>query len=248
MSRRRDPRLSVTSIVLLAGMLAACSGTATGTPASPSDGRATNPSAPTSPASTSPASTPPGDGGVIDPLVPTACVTLGASDCERARTLAASVLEPGDPVVTYVQVGPFACAISDPCPTTLAARPEGDVVIEFRPGEGINVHLKVAPDGTFEAERGDAMGVGVEAASLPGIPAGPFEFSLGHCGVFSGIDLDGNWWDPVGQVPMDSGEAVNATAGMMAVSDPDHATFTTPTGFAIQLQRRAGPKLLPLCM
>jgi hypothetical protein len=73
-------------------------------------------------------------------------------------------------------------------------------------------------------------------------------FTLGHCGVLSGIDLDGSWWDPVGPVPINSGEAVNATAGIMTVTDPNHAAFTTPTGFAIQLQRRAGPKLLPFCM
>ena len=85
-------------------------------------------------------------------------------------------------------------------------------------------------------------------ASAPGLAAGPTPFTLGHCGIFSGIDVDGSWWDPVGPVAMDSGEAVNATPGILTVLDPNHATFTTPAGFAVQLQRRAGPKLLPFCM
>jgi hypothetical protein len=202
-------------------------------------------------AETRPSASPPpgGDGPGVGPApTATACLTLGALDCERAREMATSVLVAGDPAPLYVQVGPFGCATGDTCPTTLTARPGGDVFIEFDGGEGINVHLTVAPDGTFEAVREAAMGVAVEATSPSGLPAGPAPFTLGHCGVFSGIDVDGSWWDPVGPVPMDSGEAVNATAGTLTVTDPDHAAFTTPTGFALQLERRTGPKLLPFCM
>ena len=75
------------------------------------------------------------------------------------------VLQGGDPPARYVQVGPFACAAGERCATTLAARPEGDVVIEFDGGEGINVHLKVAPDGSFDADRQPAMGIAVPPAS-----------------------------------------------------------------------------------
>ena len=47
---------------------------------------------------------------------------------------------------------------------------------------------------------------------------------------------------------MDTGDAVNATAGVVTFLDEDHATFATPTGFDVQLVRRDGPKLLPMCM
>lgn len=195
-----------------------------------------------------PSDPPAATGGALDPTTPTACLTLGAPDCAAARDLAATVIALGDPPVRAIQVGPFACATNDACPATLTARPEGDVVVEFDGGAGINVHLKVAIDGTFEATRQPAMGVAVAPTSAAGIPAGPIEFTLGHCGVFSGIDFDASWWDPVGPVATDSGEAVNATAGVITVIDPDHATFTTPTGFSLQLQRHDGEKLLPFCM
>ncbi len=179
--------------------------------------------------------------------VPTACLTLAAPDCERARAFAATKLTGDDPAVRYIQVGPFGCATGERCPGSLAVRPEGDVVIEFADASGINVHLEVAADGSFQAARESAFGIQVAPASPPAAGRGPTEFTLGHCGVFSGIDFDGSWWDPVGPVAMDSGEAVNATTGILAVSDPDHATFTSPTGFVVQLLRRDGPKLLPFC-
>jgi hypothetical protein len=191
----------------------------------------------------------PGDpAALLDPATPTACLGLGAQDCERARALATTELTGADPKPIYVQVGPFGCTDVERCPTTLAARPEGDVVVEFGGGQGVNVHLKVAPDGDFEATRDQGMGVAVEANSASGLPAGPIPFTLGHCGIFSGIDLDGAWWDPVGPVPMDGGEAVNATEGVITVRDPTHGSFVAPSGFAVQLQRRAGAKLLPMCM
>ncbi len=221
---------------------------ASGTEPSTSGDPSSDPEAPTDVPPEAPSAAPGAPGGFLDPATPTACLDLGDQDCARARDLAATVLQGGDPPARYVQVGPFACAAGERCPTTLAARPEGDVVIEFDGGEGINVHLKVAPDGSFDAERQPAMGVAVAPSSGPGLAAGPMQYTLGHCGVFSGIDVDGAWWDPVGPVDMASGDAVNASTGVMTVSDPNHATFTTPTGFALQLQRRAGPKLLPFCM
>ncbi len=246
------------AVLMIAGLVAACGG-ATGTGASPA---ATDPpaqatatasqvpsSAAPSSASPSPSPSPSASplSGVPDDLL-TACLTLGPQDCERARAFAATTLAAGDLPVRYVQVGPFGCATGDRCPPTLLARPEGDVILEFGDGQGITVHLKVAPDGTFEATREPAMGVSVEPASVDGGETGPIQYSLGHCGIFSGIDLDGAWWDPVGSVAMDSGEAVNATPGVLTFTDKDHATFTTPTGFSLQLIRRDGPKLLALCM
>jgi hypothetical protein len=35
------------------------------------------------------------------------------------------------------------------------------------------------------------MGIGVPPASPPDGIAGPREFTLGHCGLLSGIDVDG---------------------------------------------------------
>lgn len=238
-------------LIIVSLLVAACAGAASDTtapdtaPPTTPDPVATDDPDPTSTDAPSPSAP---DDAILDPETPTACLSLGAPDCERARALAATTLTPDDPPVSYVQVGPFGCSVGERCASTLAARPQGDVVIEFDAGQGINVHLEVAPDGTFEATRGEAMGVAVEPTSAGPLPAGPIESTLGHCGVFSGIDLGGHWWDPVGPVPTDSGDSVNATAGVIVVTDPTHATFTAPSGFALQLQRRDGPKLLPFCM
>ena len=179
--------------------------------------------------------------------VPTACLSLGDIDCQRAASLAREVLLESDPPVVYVQVGPFACREGTGCPTTLAARPEGDVTIEFADGTAILVHIKDEA-GAVQQTRGDAMGILVDPSSPVGWPAGPQPFTLGHCGIFSGIDVDGSWWDPVGPVDMNGGDAVNATEGVLNLTDPTHGTFTAPSGFAIQLQRRDGAKVLPPCM
>jgi hypothetical protein len=259
--RRAGPPAPVFVVLLLTSVLvAACSGAATDATASgpASDPPSAAPSAASTPdgapsdAPSAATSEAPGQaspaGENMDPETPTACLTLGPQDCERARALAATTLTAADPPAKYIQVGPFGCSVGERCPPNLVARPEGDVVIEFGDGQGVNVHLKVAADGSFAATRGAAMGVPVAPVSVGPIPVGPIEFTLGHCGVFSGIDLGGHWWDPVGPLPMDSGDAVNATPGVIVVNDPTHATFTSPGGFALQLLRRDGQKLLPFCM
>lgn len=249
--RKRTGRITVLMVVMVSLVVVGCvrGVDGTGFPPPADTPPAPAPGAPSAPASVAPASVAPSAAGQpLDPAVPTACLTLGDADCERAREMAASVLAGGDPRVRYVQVGPFGCATGDRCPTTLIARPEGDIVIEFDGDTAINVHLKVAADGTFDATRGEGMGIAVAPTSAPGIPAGPEPFVLGYCGIFSGIDLDGSWWDPVGPVSMNGGEAVNPTPGVITVVDPDRATFVAQTGFAVQLQRRTGSKFLPFCM
>lgn len=255
-SRRSAAVLSLAFVTIL---LVACGVTPTSPAPSGSTGPtpsgtepAAVPSSPGAPGATStpvPSPSAPGVGpAAIDPATPTGCIGLGPQDCERARALAATVLDDTDPRVVYVQVGPFGCADGERCATTLLVRPEGDVVIEFGGGTGINVHLTVAGDGSFQATRGEAMGIGVPPASAPDGVAGPREFTLGHCGIFSGIDVDGSYWDPVGPISFDTGEAVNETTGILSLTDPDHGQFQAPGGFSVQLIRHDGPKLLPFCM
>lgn len=241
-------RTMIGLLVALAVVACGGSGGAGGPTAVPSQSPAPSPDAtPSSQPSVVP-SAPPSEGAAIGPDTPTGCIGLGPQDCERARAFAATVLEGGDPAVVYVQVGPFGCADGDRCPTSLLTRPEGDVVIEFGAGTGINVHLVVTPDGAFTATREPAMGIGVPPASPPDGIAGPRQFQLGHCGIFSGIDVDASYWDAVGPISFDTGEAINETTGILNLTDPDHGTFTGPGGFSVRLSRHLGPKLLPFCM
>jgi len=181
-------------------------------------------------------------------VIPTACLSLGEIDCQRAAGLAKLALLPHETQVVYIQAGPFACKDGEArCAPTLAARPEGDVVIELADGTGLSIHLKDQA-GAVQTTRNAAPGGPFDPSSPAGIEEGPQDFTLGHCGIFSGIDLDAAWWDPVGFVDMDSGDAINATAGTFTLVDPTHATFEAPSGFVLQLQRREGAKLLPLCM
>ena len=54
---------------------------------------------------------------IADPeLIPTACLSLGDIDCQRAADLAKQVLLETDPPVVYVQAGPFACREGDAVP------------------------------------------------------------------------------------------------------------------------------------
>lgn len=242
---------SAALIALLATLVTACVSSTGPSPAGSPSASAppvvmTSPTTSAAPPSAS--AVPEPAAGALDPSTPTACLDLAAPECARARDLAAAVLTADDPAIAYVQVGPFGCAVGERCAETLAARPEGDVILEFPGGTGISVHVRLAPDGSATTERSEAMGVAVPPSSAAGLAAGPTPFTLGHCGIFSGIDLDGAWWDPVGPVSMASGEAVNATSGTIVAADPNHATFTTPSGFALQLQRRAGSRLLPFCM
>jgi hypothetical protein len=197
-------------------------------------------------ATTDPAPTPSEDqqGATLEG-VPAACVGLGEQDCRRVVAHVASLLSADDPTIGYVQVGPFGCAAGQGCPTTLAARPEGDISLEFD-GGALSFHVRVT-DGTLQAQRQEVFGVVLPPTSLPPAPGGPQPFTLGHCGLFSGIDLGGSWWDPVGVVDYDHGDAINAAEGTFAPLGPDRAIFTSEAGFSVQLVRRLGPKYLPLC-
>jgi hypothetical protein len=227
------PRFArVLSLVVAAVLLAACAGAAG------------SPSATLSPTD-DPQSTVTVPGAVTLEGVPTACVGLGEADCRRVVAQVTTLLASDDPRIGYVQVGPFGCPNVPGCPTTLAARPEGDITLESA-GGALAFHIKVT-DGNLHAQRQEAFGIVLPASSRAPVPGGRQPFTLGHCGLWSGIDHGGSWWDPVGLVDYDHGDAINAAEGTIAPVGPDRAVFTSKNGFVVQLVRRNGPKFLPLC-
>ena len=177
--------------------------------------------------------------------VPTACYGLGADDCRRVVREAAALLTDADLAVRYIQVGPFGCLAGAPCPTTLIARPEGDITFESA-GAAVGFHIK-ATGAALAAERQEAFGIALPPTTIPPVPGEPRPFALGHCGLWSGIDLGGSWWDPVGFVDADHADSINAADGTIVFVDPGHALFTSKAGLTVQLARRDGEKYLPFC-
>ena len=81
-----------------------------------------------------------------------------------------------------------------------------------------------------------------------------YAFSLGHCGLFSPIDVDGSFWDPLdGTTPTGAeldlesdGEMINATGGVIVVIG-DELRFRTASGSVVRFERHAGDKEFPGC-
>jgi len=147
----------------------------------------------------------------------------------------------------YIQVGPFGCPAGEGCGTSLAERPQGDITLEAGVG-ALSYHVTAAAgDAGLELVQQDAFGVRLGPSSQPPLTAGAQPYTLGHCGLWSGIDLGGSWWDPVGPVDGDHPDAINSATGVMTVVDPDHAMFTSNGGFTVELLRHRGEKFLPLC-
>jgi hypothetical protein len=145
-----------------------------------------------------------------------------------------------------VEIGPFGCALTSPCERTLVARPAGAVTVEIvGRNEPLAGAATAGPDGITVAA-GPAFSVTLAPSSARAV-VGQVPIELGHCGLLSGIDLDGSWWDPVGFVDVDHADAVNASKAVVTATGPNHATLRTAGGLVVQLVRRAGPKALPLC-
>ena len=229
-------RTVIASTIVLSIALLGCGGSAGS--AAPTTGSSPSPSATTT--------VPTGVGSLAG--VPTACYGLGVDDCQLVVDHVATALDATAPSVRYVQIGPFGCAAGERCPTTLAARPEGDVTLDT--GEGQFSFHVVAKPGVPEmgSTRQDAFGIAVAPSSTPPLTIGPQPLALGHCGLWSGIDVGGTWWDPVGAVDADHPDAINSAEGTLNVLDPDHAVYTSRGGLTVQLVRRQGDKYLPPCM
>jgi hypothetical protein len=219
-------------LIVAAALLAACANATESPTAVPGPSEQPRPSATIS-------------GAVNLDGVPTACIGLGEGDCRRVVAHVAALLNADDPRIGYVQVGPFGCPNAAGCPTTLVARPEGDITLESA-GGARSFHIKVT-DGILDAQRQEASGIELRPTSLPPVPGGPQPFSLGHCGIWSGIDHGGSWWDPVGLIDYDHGDAINAAEGTIAPVGQDRAIFTSKAGFTVHLVRRNGSKFLPFC-
>jgi hypothetical protein len=77
--------------------------------------------------------------------------------------------------------------------------------------------------------------------------AAELRLELGHCGLNSGIDVDGSFWDPVGPIDGSHPTVLNATAATFRRVAPSTAVLHLDDGPIVQLVRHAGAKHLPGC-
>ena len=106
----------------------------------------------------------------------------------------------------------------------------------------------------------DIPTVSVDPTSTEALAIGePIDFSLGHCGLGSPIDVDGSLWQADGGVTPTGaaiaedddaviGELINETPGTFVIVSDDTAHFTSLTGTILSLTRAPGDVDYPLCM
>jgi hypothetical protein len=105
-----------------------------------------------------------------------------------------------------------------------------------------------------EGRLGPNGGTLLDPVSQPIDEAVAYRFSLGHCGLFSPVDVDGSFWDAAdGRDPsgaeMDlasNGELINAVPGVIVVIG-DEMRFRTDPGSVVRFERHAGEKEFPGC-
>jgi len=114
---------------------------------------------------------------------------------------------------------------------------------------------ELPPSGPFaEGRPGPGDGTIFDPVSARIEPATSYRYSLGHCGLFSPVDLDGSFWDPIdgvtsGGAPLDldaDTEMINATAGAVVVIGQE-ARFRTEAGAIVRFARHEGAKEFPGC-
>jgi hypothetical protein len=105
----------------------------------------------------------------------------------------------------------------------------------------------------------DISTVSLEPESAPAVLeiGVPMPFTLGHCGLLSPVDLGGSFWQPVSGTDASGGpiegddevvELISATSGVLTLTTPDEAVFTTALGSQIGLVRATGAVDYTLCM
>ena len=105
-----------------------------------------------------------------------------------------------------------------------------------------------------EGRIGPTGGTILEPSSVQIEEGVAYRFNLGHCGLYSPVDVDGSFWDAIEGVdpdggPLDldtDGETINATGGLIVVIG-DEARFRTETGSVIRFERHFGEKEFPGC-
>jgi hypothetical protein len=174
---------------------------------------------------------------------PTACMTIPH---DRCATVAAAVRERlgATAPITYLEVNGTLC--DGPCPEDAIAPWEATVAVEFADGRPAAAARLSVTDDVPAWQPMAPNRVRVEPRS-PALVGTELRLDLGHCGLYSGIDVDGSFWDPVGQIDGTHPTLINATPATFRLAGPANATLAVDGGPIVQLVRHTGPKHLPGC-
>jgi hypothetical protein len=113
---------------------------------------------------------------------------------------------------------------------------------------------ELPPVGAYDGRPGPDGGIVLRPASVRVTHGVAYAFSLGHCGLYSPVDVDGAFWDALdgtdaSGAPLDletDSEMINATAGSIVIVG-DELRFRTETGSTVRFARHAGEKEFPGC-
>jgi hypothetical protein len=146
----------------------------------------------------------------------------------------------------YVVVSERLC--DGPCfpPGAPAGAWLGHVKVEFLDGREATTFLLEVLPATIEWEAIPTFFVRVLPTSAK-LAHQAVDLTLGHCGLESGIDVDGSFWDPVGMVDLNHPDAINAAEARFTLISPSTARLETAGGLVIGLARHTGAKYLPGC-
>jgi hypothetical protein len=182
----------------------------------------------------------------VDAPLAVGCIRVAdVAGCRAMADAAVDRLQPGDGEPTYVHVFAFSCDID--CGPGFAGERHGIVIIDTT-GDNVVYQAILATNGRItEAERGDKE-IRWHAAEPQSARAGEARVTIdiGHCGIDSGIDVDGSFWDPVGFIP-DHPDAINSARAEVAFTSEMTAVLQTEGGLVLQIQRHPGQKHLPGC-
>lgn len=176
--------------------------------------------------------------------LPMACYGLPLDQC---REIAASALARLDVSrIAWLEVGPPPCE-GEPCPVVLTDGERLDVIAHVDDGQPWHVVVRAADEALIATAPARVELIPLEPDTPSGAAPGAHRFSLGHCGIYSRIDFDGSFWDPVGRVDFTAPAAINSADGTLVLLTASNARFTTPEGFTVDLARHRGTKYFRDC-
>jgi hypothetical protein len=204
-------------------------------------------SAPPSPTPRAAATEPPPEGSPIPAELARGCWGVREPDCGRAVGAGFDALAEFESHSYGYATVDFSECPQDGCPDGFIPGVIVRVLLEPTDGSAPIEALVRSEAGGLVAEVQEiAAYFGVEPRSGPAALNEPFAFTLGHCGIWSGIDADGSFWDPIGQVDRENPDTINSAAGTMVISNEESATLQTAR-LRLELVRHQGLKYLPAC-